>query len=230
MAVMCIAFSAWGAYDLFVTIPHRAERAQRYETLTASLKQLESARQDNATRGRQPSAEELAEYQRVNDELTAIAPGGKIPSPPSKFDHVVQWIYISCLPFGLWPVISLLRVSKQRYRLEDDGTLHFAGDKTLGSAAWARHEIADIDMSRWMAKSIAWPVHAGGSRLRLDAFEHKNLDQIVGAIASRLYPDAWHSDARPVKAASAEAIAADSHASGNIGLDAAETGDSAATR
>lgn len=219
MAVLCIGFSVWGAYDLWVTIPKRLERSKNYETLAASLKQLESARQENAAKGRQPTAEELTEYQRVNDALTAIAPGGKVPSPPSKFDHVVQGIYICCLPFGIWPILSLLRVSKQRYRLEDDGSVHFTGDKTLSAATWPKTEIADIDMSRWMAKSIAWLVHSGGSRLKLDAFEHKNVDRIVGTIAHQMHPEAWQADARPVKALSSE----------NIVPDVAKTPESGAT-
>ncbi len=200
MAVLCIGFSIWGAYDLWVTIPNRTAKADQYEQLATQMTTLESSIRTQTAGGRQAAPELVQEYQRVEGELTAIAPGGKVPSRPSKFDHVVQWIYISCFPLGIMPIISLIKLSKQRYRLEDDGSVHFAGDATLGSGHWPQADIADIDMHRWMAKSIPWLVHRDGQRLKFDAYHHKNLELIVGTIAHRLHPEAWQADARPVKA------------------------------
>src|SRR5207244_10831440 len=74
------------------------------------------------------------------------------------------------------------------------------GDSQLGAGAWTQDEIAEIDMSRWMAKSIAWVIHRDGQRLRMDAYLHKDLHLIVGAIASRLHPAQWNDQASPVNA------------------------------
>ena len=212
IVVLCAGFSVWGAYDLWVAIPARTQVAQRYGELKKRMDELDASRQSSAVRGEQPTQAEIDEYTRINDELNAIAPGGQMPSPPSKFDHVVQWIYIACGPFAIVPALSLLRLRRQRYQLDEAGTLHFQGDPALGDGAWKTTEIADIDMHRWMAKSIAWVVPMSGERLKLDAYQHTNLDQIIGSIASRLHPEAWQPDARPVKktADAAEAVAANS--------------------
>jgi len=95
-------------------------------------------------------------------------------------------------------------VMRQRYRLDDEGALHFTGDKQQGAGVWAANEIADIDMSRWMRKSIAWVVRndapsSAGNRLKLDAYQHRNLEKVVGALASRFHPEQWDDEARPVK-------------------------------
>lgn len=200
MIVLCVGFCIWGAYDLWVAIPRRAHLAQRFTELKQKLDQLDAARQDSAATGQQPTQAQIDEYTRVSGELAEIAPGGKVPAPPSKFDKNVQWIYIACGPFALMPALSLLRLRRQRYRLEENGTLHFEGDRELGSGDWQASDIADIDMHRWMAKSVAWVVHLDGRRLKLDAYLHSDLHLIIGSIAARLHPDAWQPDARPVKA------------------------------
>ena len=87
------------------------------------------------------------------------------------------------------------------YRLDDEGTLH------TPQGTWTRPQIADIDMNRWMAKSIAWVVHNDGSRIKLDDYKFRKLNLIIGAIASRLHPDDWDDEARPVKADSAQRAA-----------------------
>ena len=54
-------------------------------------------------------------------------------------------------------------------------------------------------MSKWMAKSIAHVVHTDGTRLMLDDYKHRHLHLIIGAIASRLYPQDWDAQAKIVK-------------------------------
>ena len=82
-------------------------------------------------------------------------------------------------------------------------------------------EIFDIDMGRWMAKSVAWVVHADGRRLKLDDYLHRNVHLIVGALASERYPDEWDAEAKRVgageEAGEAEASAAGAEASGPEG-------------
>lgn len=112
---------------------------------------------------------------------------------PSTYDRPTQWAFIACLPFVPYYLWVLFATRAKKYRLDEDGTLH------TPEGALKRDEIADIDMSRWMKKSIAYVVDSSGRRIMLDDYKHRNLHLIIGAIASRLYPDQWHADAKPVK-------------------------------
>jgi hypothetical protein len=60
-------------------------------------------------------------------------------------------------------------------------------------------EIEDIDMSKWMSKSIATVKASGGRTVLLDDYKFKGSDLIVGAIASRFYPEDWTPDGRDLK-------------------------------
>lgn len=114
-------------------------------------------------------------------------------SQPGAFDRHTQWLFILSLPFVPWAMWVYFRTKLRVYRLEDNGTLH------LPEGVWERDEIADINMDRWMSKSIAEVVHTDGRRAVLDDYKHKNLHLIVGAIASRLYPEKWTAEAKVVK-------------------------------
>jgi hypothetical protein len=122
---------------------------------------------------------------------------------PGRFDRATQWLFIACLPFVPYFLWGLLRVRGQSYRLDDDGTLH-APDQ-----AWTADEIADIDMGRWMAKSVAWVVHTDGRRMKLDDYVHKDVHLIVGALASQRYPDEWDAEAKRVGADDEESAEGD---------------------
>ena len=196
--LLCVVFGVWGAYDYWVKIPRQEAVAIEYQRLLDRTLEIESqvSKQNGLA-----TPEQKAEHEQVKVELLAISPDGSVPSMPSKFNRMTQWIYIACIPVAPLFFIMLYKARRQRYTLDDDGMLHFAGDKELNSGSWKADEIADIDMSRWMAKSIAHVVHADGRRLKLDAYLHRDLHLIVGAIASRLYPDQWDSQGKMVKSA-----------------------------
>jgi len=120
-------------------------------------------------------------------------------SPPSDFDRLIQWAFILCLPMVPWLAWALIRDSRGGYTLDDDGTLHYPGG-SIGSDA-----VADIDMKRWMAKSIAEVVASDGRRVRLDDYIHRDTHRIVGAYAHRFYPDAWTTEAKEIRPAAAAA-------------------------
>ncbi len=121
--------------------------------------------------------------------------------PPSALDRPTQWIFMTCLPFFPLYLWFYIDTKRRVYRLDDDGTLHSPG------GTWPAAEIADIDMSDWMRKSIAYVIHESGARLKLDDYKHRNLHLIVGAIASRFYPEKWDAEARVVKSPMEEAPA-----------------------
>ncbi len=139
-----------------------------------------------------------AGHQAFETATAAIEAIGEVTAP-GKYDRVTQWAFILCLPFVPYYVVMYVLARRRVYRLDDDGTLHLPGD------TWKPDEIADIDMSRWMAKSIAWPVHNDGRRVKLDDYKYRNLHLIIGAIASRLHPDEWDAEAKPIDSVEDEA-------------------------
>ncbi len=118
---------------------------------------------------------------------------------PHKYDRIMKGlVFLPCLPFFPYFLWIYYRTKRQVFELDDDGTLHSqAGD-------WPMDSIADIDMSKWMAKSIAHVVNTDGTRLKLDDFKHRDLHLIIGAIASRLYPQDWDDQAKQVKSSDDE--------------------------
>lgn len=109
---------------------------------------------------------------------------------PAAYDRPVQWMFISSLifvPFYAW---GLIKYAPRVYRLDPDGTVHLPQEKL------AAGDIEDIDMNRWMSKSTAELVATDGRRIKLDAFIFKNLHLIVGAVAHRLHPENWTSEAK----------------------------------
>jgi hypothetical protein len=141
---------------------------------------------ERLTPGSPPSAAYTAIYNLA--EQAVDASGGV--KKPNKFDRITQWLFILCLPAVPYLAWQWMRARRQSYRLDDAGTLSGPG------FSWARDEIADIDMSRWMSKSVASVVHRDGSCAKLDDYVHRNTHLIVGAVASRLHPDAWTVEAR----------------------------------
>jgi hypothetical protein len=197
-AVVCLALGVWGWYDFAVTIPEKERRYAEHAELTATKRALEEKRE----RGAVLTEQEVAEYEAVTTTLNTNF--REAPVQPASYDRPVQlWLYIiGCgvlgTPMFLWP---LFRAAGKKYALEDDGTLR----TPEGSCNIA--DVKKIDMSRWMSKSIAVVTLADGTTSTLDDYVFKNTDQIVGAIAHRLYPDAWTPEAKEVKSVADDADA-----------------------
>jgi hypothetical protein len=128
-------------------------------------------------------------------------------TPPSKFDRPMQWLFISCLPFGFYYIWRWAQMKKRAgtYCLDDEGTLF------TPEGIWQSSEIADIDMSRWIAKTgnarTTWTAKAtvGNAQLiLLDDYIYNDMHLIIGALAHRFYPDQWTPLAKRVKIAKDE--------------------------
>ncbi len=152
---------------------------------------LESMQQETGATSQALELEERAksEIERANTAYGDV-------QAPSAYDRPIQWMFILSLLFVPFYVRQLMVHQGRTYSLDRDGNFH--GPDGIIKA----EEIADIDMSRWMKKSIAVLVDADGNRTTLDAYIYRNLDMIIGAIAHRLHPDQWTMDAKVVKAAS----------------------------
>ncbi len=130
----------------------------------------------------------FAAYQLTSTAIDVIGP----VTAPAKYDRIMQWGFISCLPFVPYFLWGFVVARRKVYELDDNDTLH------MPDGAWKADQIADIDMSRWMAKSIAYVVHSDGTRVKLDDYKHQSLHLIIGAVASRLYPGRWDAEANAI--------------------------------
>jgi hypothetical protein len=191
IAALCFVFGIWGIYDAKYRLPLLEQRAADYQSAQKTFEDLKS----KETAGQRLTGEERQTQAAAYDRINELSPGGKVPEAPSELDKILWgWMFVACIPIGIWYLIAYLRQKKLSYALDDDGTLHLPGGRS-----WTRGDIADIDMSNWMRKSVAEVVHQDGSREKLDDFIHKDTFKIVGALAHERYPAKWHADAKPVK-------------------------------
>lgn len=198
LAVVCAVFGAWGWYDYSVVIPKREAAFIEYSELRSQKESFEARVAEKQTL----SAADEAELQRVNGVLAERF--ADVPAQPAAYDSAVQlWIYVvGCgilgTPWAIWSLISLRRRS---FELTSDGTL------VTPEGRCPIDEVRDIDMSRWMSKSIATVTLADGTTSLMDDYKYKNTHLIVGAIAHRLYPDLWTKEAKVAKPAAEAATA-----------------------
>jgi hypothetical protein len=225
--VLCGGLGAWGAYDYWVTIPDQERAVVEYEELTTRRGNLEirgvlwtlikkksdgtitesedetlaTMRTEFEKAGvQQPppplSKAEVAEYEAIKvtlkDDFENTA-----PEPPASYDRWVNfWVYfvgtgILGTPWFVWKLLSR---RGQAWRLEDDGSF------STPDGVFAAEEIADIDMSIWMKKSIANVVIKDRTEpIKLDDYEYADVYRIVGALASRFHPNEWTEEAKPIK-------------------------------
>jgi len=134
----------------------------------------------------------------INDGLNQY---GSV-TPPSKYDRPMQWAFILCLPFGFYYFWAYRKMSAKAktYCLDDDGTL------TTPEGVWSAEEIADIDMSRWIAPTgnarETWKAKAitnDGQVIVLDDYIFENMHLIIGSLAHTFYPEQWTPIAKRVK-------------------------------
>lgn len=205
-AVLCVAFALWGAYDYWVSIPRREAAVARYSDASEVFSRLQDrASAHQSAPSAAPPLTDAEQAQLLAAQETLAEFRNEKPEPPAGYDRAVQvWLYmVGCgvlgAPWCLWAWFSM---RNKRFRLDDDGTLHYPG----GSIA--PEDMKDIDMSRWMAKSIATVHGDDGRAIKLDDYKYRNMHLIVGAIAQRFHPEDWTEDARDRRKMEAEAAEA----------------------
>ena len=185
--VLCSGLALWGWYDYSVKIPRKEAEFAEYSGAEKVKSDLEKKVQANPL-----SDAEKAEY---NDALKTLAKYKEKPAEPAAYDRAVQlWLWIvGCGVLGTpYFVIAQWRLTRCRYRLDDNG------DLTAPEGFVKAEDIASVDMSRWMSRSIAVVVTRDGRRIKLDDYKYQGVEDIVASLASRFYPGQWTSDARPI--------------------------------
>lgn len=187
-AVICFGLALWGWYDYSIKIPAKQAAFDEYSAAEKTKSELE-----NLAKATSLSDAEKEQFRTASDVLLRYKDAK--PAEPAAYDRPVQlWLYIvGCgvmgVPYFVWLQLSL---AKRRYRLDDDGTLH------APEGTFAPEKIAGLDLTKWMAKSIATVEVEGGTKIALDDYKYKHVEDIVAALAARFYPGEWTSDARPI--------------------------------
>lgn len=187
-AVLCLGLALWGWYDYSVSIPRQQAAFEEYAAAEKTKSELE-----NLAKATSLSDAEKEQFRTASDVLLRYK--DEKPAEPAAYDRPVQlWLYIvGCgvmgVPYFVWLQFSL---SRRRYRLDVDGTLH------APEGTFAPGKIASLDLTKWMAKSIATVEVEGGTKITLDDYKYKHVEDIVAALAARFYPGEWTSDARPI--------------------------------
>lgn len=188
-AVLCTGLALWGAWDYFVTIPQAEADFARFSEAQKTMEELAAVAE---TRTLQASeTETFLAAEAVTKEFK------EPPVPPAAYDRAVQlWLYIvGCgvlgTPFFVWNLIVLPRTAA-KWRLNEDGSLE------TPEGAIPADQIANLDMSRWMAKSIATVETSDGRSIKLDDYKFRGMDLIIGALAQRFAPGEWTPEAKPI--------------------------------
>lgn len=188
-AVLCGGLALWGAWDYFVTIPRAEADFARFSEAQKAMEDLAEVAETRTLRPEETEAFLAAET--VTKEFK------EPPVPPAAYDRAVQlWLYmVGCgvlgTPFFVWNLIVLPRAAR-KWRLNPDGSL----DTPEGAIPAA--EIANLDMGRWMAKSIATVETSDGRSIKLDDYKFRGMDLIIGALAQRFAPGEWTPEAKPI--------------------------------
>jgi hypothetical protein len=234
MSLVCFVLGLWGVWDYAVAIPRAATGAQRADLLRIVKNGLDTT-PGSEHRAEAIAALNIAiEFNRGPDETWSesletmknamtgsgaesrrIALGvvevglneyGNITAP-SKYDRPMQWMFILCLPFGLYYILMYLKMSKRAraYLLTEEGVL------TTPEGTWSTDEIEDIDMSRWIAKTgnarSTWTTKVilkDGKKILLDDYIFSGMHSIIGKLAHGFYPNEWTTLAKRVKPKTAD--------------------------
>lgn len=197
-SVLCLVLGIWGGYDYWVGIPAREAAYLQYTEAVL----LRDALDAKSQRGLLTDGE-IAAYEAAKQQINATP---EPPQPVPGWDRALQlWAYVvGCGILGFpWCTWTLVQASKRRWTLNDDGSL------AAPEGQFAANELADIDMSRWMAKSIVTVKTVAGQELRLDDYKYKGVDKIAAALAARFHPGKWTDEPRPVATDDDESEATD---------------------
>ena len=229
MSLVCFVLGLWGVWDYAVAIPKATMEAQRANILRIVKNGLDTApgsehRVEAITvldvAIERDDGQDNTWRLSLDDMRMALSDGGRElhleamgiveaglnnygnVTAPSKYDRPMQWMFILCLPFGLYYILVYLKMSKRAgtYLLTEDGVL------TTPEGTWSKDEIEDIDMSRWIAKTgnarstwTAKVVLKDGKKILLDDYIYSGMHSIIGKLAHAYYPNEWTSLAKRVK-------------------------------
>lgn len=196
-AALCAVLGLWGAYDYWERIPRQEREFVEYQQ---ALETVNRFAEMSSRGGMQFTPEQDAEYRAAQAVVDRFASGA--PTPVAAYDRPLQlWVYmIGCGILGTgWCAVSLVRTAPRAYTLDDDGTLHAHGRRI------APDEVTGIDMSRWMAKSIATLQVRNGPPVVLDDYKFSGMHLIVGRFAHQFEPERWNTDGTLVKRSAAGA-------------------------
>ncbi|MDA1007862.1 MAG: hypothetical protein O2800_02505 [Planctomycetota bacterium] len=186
--ILCLVFGVWGGYDYWVGIPKREADFAQYIGLTVAKDLLETRAQQRVL-----TETEVDAYEAAKAQLASYA---EPPDPVAGWDRQLQlWAYvIGCGVMGFpWFAWTLYSTSRSTWTLHDDGSLE------TPTGTIAASDMTDIDMSRWMSKSLVKVLSVNEGSTELDDYKYRGVAAIVVELTDRFHPGQWTKEARPVK-------------------------------
>jgi hypothetical protein len=189
--LMMLVFGVWGAYDYWVKIPNQEIAAVEYEAFAEELRILQES-----------EIKPLPEAQAIRYEEVKLILKQRFdntpPSYPASYDRPLNlWVYfIGCGVLGVpWFAWKLIRQPRIDVTLEEDGSL------VTRQGTFTADQITDINMAKWMSKSIASvSVEGKDEPIVLDDYVYQDTYLIVGKLAHRFHPDQWSEDGKVINA------------------------------
>lgn len=130
-------------------------------------------------------------------ELSTTWSATQAPKELSFYDIPVQWIFtIVGFGGGAWLLIHVLRVSSRKYTWQESTmTLTVPGGHAI-----TPDDLEEIDKSRWDKFIVALVLKSahetlGGRTVRIDTYQHTDVEPWVLAMEERAFPDQQDSDA-----------------------------------
>ncbi|MEQ8769192.1 MAG: hypothetical protein RIB60_01640 [Phycisphaerales bacterium] len=130
-------------------------------------------------------------------DLTNTWSATQAPKELSFYDIPVQWIFtVVGFGGGAWLLIHVLRVASRKYTW-DESTMTL----TLpGGHAVTPDDLEEVDKSRWDKFIVALVIKSGhgtlgGRTVRIDTYQHADVEPWVLAMEEKAFPDQQESDA-----------------------------------
>lgn len=193
-SVLCFGLGVWGAYDYWIRIPHDEQQYAEFESVKGTFDSL----QKKADEGKSLSAEERTAYEKSKKLMAGFQPP---PTPVPAWDRPLQ-LYVYVIGCGIisapWFLWTLMKARGRRVELTE---LSDAGVLRSSNATIEVRQAIEIDMSRWMSKSIATVRGPGGASIEIDDYMLADGHKVVGFFAHRFSPAEWTTEAKRVTAA-----------------------------
>ena len=187
--LMMLVFGVWGAYDYWVKIPNQEIAAIEYVALAEELRLLQESEVKPLPEAQANRYEEVKSILKDRFDNTP-------PAFPASYDRPLNlWVYfVGCGVLGVpWFAWKLIRQPRTNATLNEDGSF------VTREGTFSADQITGINMSKWMAKSIASvSVEGKDEPIVLDDYVYQDTYLIVGKLAHRFYPDEWSEEAKVI--------------------------------
>lgn len=178
LTLMFFGFGCLALYDGIVKYPKEIDAWSEYSRYNS----LKERKNTSAL-----SRAEAQEFALLDTKFSD--PSVRQPRERHERDIRIQYTLAAiCFPASAVFVLTWLLSARRKYIIREDGTL------VAPEGVFPADSLTDVDMTKWMDKSIAvveirgGPAK-GGTAVKLDAWIYDGLDEVIEKLARRFHPD-----------------------------------------